>query len=95
VVFGLFPPARAPAALAEQCRYATTQWKNPENRSDAQLADASLKMKQVGYPLEWILRYRGHSLTEIAEIKRMIEDEANDPTMARLMRELNGAPGVG
>ena len=72
---------------------ARIQWRDFENRSDAQKADAFLKRVQAGYPFEWLLIEDGKSPEEIEMIMRLKEKEATDPVVAKLTsRLLDNAP---
>ena len=71
---------------AEAVRAGTVLWKDVENRSDAQLADAALKDRQIGLPLRYILEKR-YNLPP-AEIERVIQmrnDEAADPIIQQII----------
>lgn len=76
-VFRLMALVRGNTEVAEACRTATLQWRNPEVRSESQLADAALKDRQVGFPLEWIATERyGYSQTQV---DRLLDMVARDP----------------
>ena len=71
---------------ADAVRSGTVLWKDVENRSDAQLADAALKDRQIGLPLRYILEKR-YNLPP-AEIERVIQmrnDEAADPIIQQII----------
>lgn len=61
--------------LAMACRLAHFDWENPEIRSEAQLADALLKKKQIGYPIEFLLEQDGQSPSTIKRIMGLIQAE--------------------
>jgi hypothetical protein len=63
------------ASLAQAARVATITWANPEIRSEAQLADALLKKKQLGYPLEYLMEIDGLDPTDIERVLAMREKE--------------------
>jgi hypothetical protein len=63
-------------ALAQRSRLASIVWKSREMRSDSQLADAILKKKQTGYPLEYLLEMDGKSPSEVKRILEMARAEA-------------------
>ena len=92
-LFRLMALVRGNKAVADACRTATIGWANPETRSDAQLADAALKDRQVGFPLEWIAQERyGYSQTDTARLMEMV---ANDPASAGLLGKVTaGLPGM-
>lgn len=76
-------------SLAQAARLATITWANPEIRSEAQLADALLKKKQLGYPLEYLMEIDGLDPTDIERVLAMREAELNDPQIAAAMRGLD------
>lgn len=92
-LFRLMALARGNTAVANACRTATIGWANPETRSEAQLADAALKDRQVGFPLEWIAQERyGLSQTDTARLMDMV---ARDPSAAGLLNKVTaGLPGM-
>ncbi len=75
---------------AENALLGSVEWRDPENRSDAQTSDAAMKDKQMGYPFEWILKKRGHSPDEREEImamrQRELEQELADPALNAALR---------
>jgi hypothetical protein len=72
-------------ALAE-AHAAEVLWANPETRSEAQVADAALKMAQVGVPWRQVMEHLGYSPQAIA---LMEADRAND--MTYITRPTRGA----
>ena len=88
-IFRRFAVVLGDLALADQCRVAIAQWKNPETMSDAQVSDAASKDKTIGWPFAAILERRYNlSQPEIARIQAMSE---MDPELS-LARELaNGS----
>lgn len=77
--------------LAEACRMGTVLWADAETRTTAQAADAALKDRQIGFPLMWVAERRyGLSQTELVRLEAMIEEEASDPTLERVLRGMSG-----
>lgn len=64
-------------------------WKDVENRSDAQVADAALKDSQIGLPLQYILEKR-YNLppAEIDRVMGMVRENQADPVAQALINEL-------
>jgi len=62
-------------ALAQATRLAKVNHRNPEIRSEAQLADSLVKKKQMGYPLEYLMELDGIEPFEIPRIMAMREKE--------------------
>lgn len=85
-VFELVALVGDDAAKAKQIRGGQVLWKDIENRSDAQRADALSKKKEMGYPLRYILEQDGLSPTEIDRVMAMVEAERDDPNLAHLLR---------
>ena len=93
-VFRRFALVRGNTEVAEQCRTAVVQWKNPETSSDAQISDAATKDKVVGWPFAAILERRyGLSQPEIARVMAQVEAEGADPTLERVLRTVQAVPG--
>lgn len=84
---------RGDRALAELVAQGEVVWADAENRSEAQRADAATKWRSIGVPLEPLIeRYWSSDPGEVARIMAAREAEMDDPTMARLMRELTQVP---
>lgn len=78
--------------VAEACRTGTVLWADAETRTTAQAADAALKDRQIGFPLLWVAEKRyGLSQAELDRLGKMIEDEANDPMLAQVLRGVDDA----
>lgn len=85
-IFRLMALARGNDRVADACRTATLQWANPETHSEAQLADAALKDRQVGFPLEWIAQERyGYSQPQV---DRLLDMVARDPGGAGVLNSV-------
>lgn len=65
----------------------TVLWKDIENRSDAQRADALQKKAAIGYPLEYLLELDGLPPTEIERVMGMARDQAQDPILQQIIKE--------
>lgn len=87
-VFELMALVRNDLGKASEIRGAEVLWRDIENRSDAQVADAALKDSQIGLPLRYILEKRYNlSPSEIERVMSMRADEAADPVLLDLARE--------
>jgi hypothetical protein len=85
--------AEGNTAKAERVAGATVLWKKPFFRSEAQLMDGLLKLSQVGFPFAWIAEEYGLSPEDVQRVVEMRRDEARDPVMERLARDVAiGAP---
>jgi hypothetical protein len=95
-VFRRFALVRGEKAIADACRTAVIQWRNPETMSDAQVSDAATKDRSIGWPLQAIFERRyGMSQPEIERLMNQIKAEANDPLIqayADLMGGSSNAP---
>jgi hypothetical protein len=70
-------------------------WADAESRSHAQLADALTKLKDIGFPFEFLALRYGLTPTEVADLLTMKERELElDPLGAAtaLMARSPGAP---
>lgn len=74
--------------LAAAAGSAVISWMNPEIRSESQMADALLKKKQIGYPLEYLLELDGLPPEEVERVLAMVDDQNSDPQLALAMRGL-------
>lgn len=90
-LFRLIALALGEREKADQAQWATLLWSNIQYRSEAQLADALLKKRQIGYPLQWIAEQDGLDPAEVDRLMEMVEQEQADPLGDRLMREVADA----
>lgn len=84
-VFRLIALAQNNDALAQRAAAGTVLWADTESRSRAQLADALLKLKQIGFPFEFLARQYGLTPTEVADLVAMREAEAALDPVAQMM----------
>jgi len=90
-VFRRFALVRGQSGVADACRAAVIQWRNPETMSDAQVSDAATKDRSIGWPLQAIFERRyGMSQPEIERLMGQIKAEADDPLL-QMARDLAGA----
>ena len=90
-VFSLMALVRGNAAKAADARGGLVLWRDIENRSDAQVADAALKDRQMGLPLKYILERRYNlSPAEIDRVMAMRDAEALDPTIQAILGDARG-----
>ena len=71
------------------------QFATPQYRSETLMADAMLKYKQLGFPIQWVAEQMGQSSDEVQRIMRMRADEMADPELESLNRalQIGGADG--
>ena len=72
---------------AKAVRGGQVLWKDVENRSDAQRADALSKKKEIGYPLRYLLELDGLPPQEIERVMAMVDSEQSDPIANALLRD--------
>ncbi|WP_046507112.1 phage portal protein [Streptomyces odonnellii] len=91
--------AKGEDAKAQALRSGRVLWAETESRSHAQLADALLKLKQLGFPFEWLALRYGLTPTEVAAVLTMRERELEADPVTELTRNLTGggapAPATG
>ena len=75
--------------LAQEVRLAKIAWKNTEIRSEAQMADALLKKRQMGYPLEYLMELDNIDPATIDRVLAMAEAERRDVQVEAATRELS------
>ncbi|RFA15841.1 hypothetical protein B7R22_05385 [Subtercola boreus] len=92
-MYRLVALAKGDKELAKMCRLAHMDWMNPEIRSEAQLADALLKMKTMGFPLEYLMELYGLSPTEVERVLAMVDEQNTDPQLQAALRPAQGQPG--
>ena len=79
-VYRLIALAKGDKKLAQAARLATIAWANPEIRSESQLADALVKKKSIGYPLEYLMEIDGLDPEAIKRVLAMkAKEESLDP----------------
>lgn len=73
-----------------------TIFANPEFRTEGELVDALVKMRGIGLPLDTVWERWGATPTERARWRDLLDQEASDPFIAQVARDLAGsvaAPG--
>lgn len=80
--------AQGKEAEAEAMRSGRVLWADSESRSHAQMADALLKLKQLGFPFEWLALRYGLTPTEVADVVAMREKEIEMDPVSEITRQL-------
>lgn len=91
----LIAMAKGEDAKAEALRSGRVLWADSESRSHAQMADALLKLKQLGFPFEWLALRYGLTSTEVADVQVLRAQELEaDPVseITRMMTQGQPAP---
>ncbi|WP_329544701.1 phage portal protein [Streptomyces sp. NBC_01356] len=79
-MFRLIALAQGNDAKANAIAGGRLLWADAESRSQAQMADALLKLKQIGFPFEWLALRFGLTPTEVVDLVAMRDKElAADP----------------
>ncbi|MCI3271015.1 phage portal protein [Streptomyces cylindrosporus] len=74
-VFTLIALAQGDTKKALSVQGGRLLWANAESRSEAQTADALVKLRQIGFPFEWLALRFGLTPTEVADLMAMKEKE--------------------
>jgi hypothetical protein len=92
-VFQLIALAQGNDAKARAIRSGTVLWADTESRNIAQLTDSLLKLKQIGFPLEWLAARYGLTPPEVVDLMAMREREAELDPVASLLAPKPGVAG--
>jgi hypothetical protein len=74
-VFALIALAQGDEEKAKDLRSGYMLWADSESRSQAQVADMLLKLKQIGFPFEFLAARLGLTPAEVVDLLAMIERE--------------------
>ena len=94
-VFELVALAQGDTGKADAVRRSTVLWKDVENRSDAQRADALSKKKDMGYPLRYLLELDGLPPNEIERVMGMVADEGLTAFDQAVLKDFGANPSAG
>jgi len=86
-MFGLIALAQGNAAKAKAITAGTVLWADAQSRSQAQLADALLKLRQVGFPFEYLAAKWGLTPSEIVDLIEMKKRETEMDPVAAIARD--------
>lgn len=75
---------RGNKAAAELASRGVVLWKDAENHSRAQLADALTKLRQIGFPFEWVAEKYGLDPAEVARVVELQRAETDAGLLATL-----------
>jgi hypothetical protein len=89
-VFQLICLARGEDAKGKALAGGSILWKDPQSRNLAQLTDSLLKLKQIGFPFEWLALRFGLTPTEVTVLMDMRAREAEQDPVAAML----GAGGI-
>ncbi|MFI6105834.1 phage portal protein [Streptomyces sp. NPDC051310] len=91
-VFALIALVQDNEDKARALRSGHMLWADAESRSQAQLADALLKLKQIGFPFEFLALRYGLTPAEVVDLLAMIEREHELDPLAAAGRMLAQQP---
>lgn len=91
-VFQLIALARDERAKAKALRGGSILWADAQSRNIAQLADSLLKLKQIGFPFEYLAAKFGLTPTEITGLMAMREREAELDPISTIMGGVGQPP---
>lgn len=94
-MFRLVALAQGNTAKAEDVAAGRVMWADAESRSNAQMSDALTKLKQIGFPFEWLALRYGLSPTEVADLLEMKDREMAADPMGALTQMMAQNPGQG
>jgi hypothetical protein len=87
--FALIAAAQGDDAKAKACRSGTVMWADTQFRALGQKVDALMKLKSMGFPLQWIAEQYGLEPPEVDRVMQMAQEEADRDPVAAI---LNGKP---
>ncbi|MFE6851836.1 phage portal protein [Streptomyces sp. NPDC057674] len=82
--------AKGDERKARALRSGRVLWADSESRSHAQMADALLKLKQLGFPFQWLALKYGLTPTEVADMMAMKEAELEMDPVTEISRQMLG-----
>ncbi|MEV7422862.1 phage portal protein [Streptomyces sp. NPDC091212] len=84
-VFRLIALARGETGLSRGLAGGQLMWADAESRNQNQAADAMLKLRQIGFPFEWLALRYGLSPTEVADLVKLRAEEAEMDPAAQIL----------
>jgi hypothetical protein len=84
-VFQLICLARGEDDKGKALAGGSVLWKDPQSRNLAQLTDSLLKLKQIGFPFEWLALRFGLTPTEVTTLMDMRQRETELDPVAAIM----------
>lgn len=84
--------AKGDTRKPEALRSGQVLWADSESRSHAQMADALLKLKSIGFPFEWLALRFGLTPTEVADVVAMRARELEADPVAEITRMMAQQP---
>lgn len=94
-VLRLVALVRGDEKAAQRARLAKINWDNPAIRAESQLADYLIKLKQTGFPFEYLCEIFGMSPGDVTRVMAMREQELRDPQIEAAMKGFSGDAELG
>jgi hypothetical protein len=94
-VFRLIALAQGDEAKAQSIAAGSVMWADVESRSQAALADSLMKLKQIGFPFEFLALRYGLTPTEVVDLLAMREKEAQSDPMGAFTQLMARDPAQG
>lgn len=94
-MFRLIALAQGDTAKARAIASGRLLWGDAESRSQAQLADALTKLRQIGFPFEWLALRFGLTPTEVVDLMKMRDRELEQDPMGTLTAMMARSPKEG
>jgi hypothetical protein len=94
-VFRLIALAQGDEVKAEAISGGRVLWADAQSRSQAQLTDALLKLKTLGFPFEFLALQYGLTPTEVVDLMAMREKESMADPMGAFTQMLSQDPAQG
>lgn len=94
-MFRLIALAQGNESKAQAVAGGRLLWADAESRSQAQMADALLKLKQIGFPFEFLALRYGLTPTEVGDLLKMREREMEADPMGAFTNLMTRSPGEG
>ena len=85
-MFGLIALAQGNEAKAKAVKGGSVLWADAESRSQSQLADALQKLKDIGFPFEWLALRYGLTPSEVVDLLEMRKREAEMDPVGEITR---------
>jgi len=94
-MFRLIALAQGDDAKARSIASGRVLWADAESRSHAQMADALLKLKQIGFPFEFLALRYGLTPTEVVDLLKMRDRELEADPMGAMTALMARSPQEG
>ncbi|SFE54821.1 Phage portal protein, SPP1 Gp6-like [Actinopolyspora alba] len=93
-MFRLVALAQGNEAKAKAVAGGSVLWADAESRSQSQMADALQKLRDIGFPFEWLALRYGLTPTEVADVMAMKQREAQVDPVGQLTQMMSQQPGT-